>query len=159
LGEPRRPAVAGNGTSVPTSGFDDWLLPPTLERYRSDAYAAGYRERYPNFENVRRRLPALRENLRRLHAAGVPVALGTDMWALPGAAVSIEMDLYVAAGLSRLDALRAATRTAARSMGADADRGTLEKGKRADFVVLLDDPLGPSSVRNIDGVWKGGVRV
>jgi imidazolonepropionase-like amidohydrolase len=159
LGEPRRPAVVGDGTSVPTPGFDDWLLPPTLERYRSDAYAAGYRERYPNFENVRRRLPALRDNLRRLHAAGVPVALGTDMWALPGAAVSIEMDLYVAAGLSRLEALRAATLTAARSIGADANRGTLEKGKRADFVVLLDDPLGPSSVRNIDGVWKGGVRV
>jgi imidazolonepropionase-like amidohydrolase len=159
LGEPRRPVVAGDGTSVSAPGFDDWLLPPTLERYRSDAYAAGYRERYPNFDNVRRRLPALRENLRRLHAAGVPVALGTDMWALPGAAVSIEMDLYAAAGLSRLEALRAATRTAARSIGADADRGTLEKGKRADFVVLLDDPLGPSSVRNIDGVWKGGVRV
>lgn len=141
------------------SGFDAWLMPLTLERLRSDAYAAGYRERYPNFENVRRRLPALRENVRKLHAAGVPVALGTDMWALPGAAVSIEMDLYVAAGLSRLEALRAATQTAARSLGVDRDRGTLAKGKRADFVVLRSDPLGPSSVRDIDEIWKGGARV
>ena len=61
--------------------FDAWMLPATLERYRSDAYAAGYRERYPNFESLKRRLPALRENIRKLHAAGVPVALGTDMWA------------------------------------------------------------------------------
>ena len=159
LGEPRRPVVARDGTTVSPAGFDDWLQPPTLERYRSDAYAAGYRERYPNFENLKRRLPALRENVRRLHAAGVPVALGTDMWALPGAAVSIEMDLYVAAGLTPLEALRAATQTAARSIAADRDRGTLEKGKRADFVVLLSDPLGPSSVRNIDGVWKAGERV
>jgi imidazolonepropionase-like amidohydrolase len=139
--------------------LDAWLLPETVQRYRSDAYFAGYRERYPNFENVQRRLPALRENLRRLHAAGVPVALGTDMWALPGAAVSVEMKLYVAAGLSPLEALRAATQTAARSLGADADRGTLEKGKRADFVVLRSDPLGPSGVTDIDGVWKAGERI
>jgi imidazolonepropionase-like amidohydrolase len=136
--------------------FDAWLLPATLERYRSDAYAAGYRERYPNFENVKRRLPALRDNIRRLHDAGVPVALGTDMWALPGAAIWIEMQLYVAAGLTRIEALRSATQTAARSLAIDADRGTLEKGKRADFVVLLSDPPTP---RDIDGVWKGGMRV
>jgi len=159
LGEPRRPVVARDGTTVSAPGFDDWLLPSTLERYRSDAYAAGYRERYPNFENVKRRLPALRENLRRLQAAGVPVALGTDMWALPGAAVSVEMSLYVAAGLSPLEALRCATQTAARSLGVEGDRGTLEKGKRADFVVLLSDPLGPATVTHIDGVWKGGARV
>src|SRR4029450_544087 len=63
-----------------------------VARYRSDAYSDGYRERYPNFANIERHLPSLRENLRRLHAAGVPVALGTDMWAFPGLGVSIEMD-------------------------------------------------------------------
>jgi imidazolonepropionase-like amidohydrolase len=156
LGEPRRPLVAADGTVVSPPGFDDWLLPHTLERLRSDAYAATYRERYPNFDNVKRRLPALRENLLRLHAAGVPVALGTDMWALPGAAIWIEMQLYVAAGLTRIEALRSATQTAARSLSIDGDRGTLEKGKRADFLVLLSDP--PTS-KDIDGVWKGGVRV
>ena len=136
--------------------FEDWLLPQTLDRLRSDAYAAMYRERFPNFDNVQRRLPALRENLRALHAAGVPIALGTDMWALPGAAIWTEMQLYVAAGLTRIEALRSATQTAARSLGIDGDRGTLEKGKRADFLVLLSDPPTP---RDIDGVWKAGVRV
>src|SRR5262249_3735231 len=57
------------------------LPPDTVARYRADAYSSGYRQRYPNFENVASRLPALRDNLRRLRAAGVPVALGTDMWA------------------------------------------------------------------------------
>lgn len=137
-----------------------WLSPPTVERYRSSEYSGRYRDRYPNFENMKRRLPVLRQNLKTLHAAGVPVALGTDMWAFPGLAVSIEMKLYVAAGLTPLDAIRAATQTAASSLGLDQDRGTLEPGKRADFLVLTADPLGDvSNVRWIDGTWKAGVRV
>ena len=133
------------------------LPPETLARYRSAAYSDGYRQRYPNFENVQRRLPALRENLRALHAAGVPIALGTDMWAFPGLGVSIEMDLYVRAGLTPLDAIRAATQTAARSLGIEKDRGTLEPGKRADFLVLSADPVRDiRNVRAILQVYRNG---
>jgi imidazolonepropionase-like amidohydrolase len=133
------------------------LPPATVARYRSREYSDGYRERYPNFENVRRRLPVLRENLRRLEAAGVPIALGTDMWAFPGLAVSVEMGLYVAAGLSPARVLQSATQTAARSLGAEADRGTLEPGKRADFLILEADPLADAvHARRIREVWKGG---
>jgi imidazolonepropionase-like amidohydrolase len=132
----------------------------TLERYRSAAYSDHYRERYPNFENVKRRLSALRENLRRLHTAGVPIALGTDMWAFPGLGVSIEMDLYVKSGFSPLEAIRSATETAARSIGVEKDRGTLEAGKRADFLVLSADPLADvKNVRAIDAVYRNGGRI
>jgi imidazolonepropionase-like amidohydrolase len=131
----------------------------TAARLRDPGYAAGYRERYPNTGNVRARLPALAANLRRLHAAGVPIALGTDMWAFPGLAVSVEMDLYVRAGLTPLQALTAATKTAARSLGAD-DRGTLEAGRRADFLVLEKDPVTDvRNVRRLVDIYKGGVRV
>jgi hypothetical protein len=129
----------------------------TVRRYGSDAYSGGYRQKFPNFENVRRHLPALSENLRRLHAAGVPVALGTDMWALPGLAVSVEMDLFVKAGLSPLEAIRAATQTAARSLAIDGDRGTLQPGKRADLLVLSDDPVRDvRNVRKMERVYKRG---
>lgn len=138
----------------------DGLPAETVARYRSKEYSDGYRRRYPNFENVRRRLPVLRENLRRLHAAGVPVALGTDMWAFPGLGVSIELDLFVKAGLSPLEALRAATQTSARSLGIAEDRGTLERGKRADFLVLSGDPIRDvRNVRRIVDVYKRGERV
>jgi imidazolonepropionase-like amidohydrolase len=114
-------------------------------------------------------LSALRYNLKALHDAGVPIALGTDMWAFPGLAVSIEIELYVNGslypgervdtGISPLDALRAATQTAARSLEIE-DRGTLEPGKRADFLVLYGNPLKDlSAVRSIDGTWKAGIRV
>ncbi|HYB54370.1 MAG TPA: amidohydrolase family protein [Thermoanaerobaculia bacterium] len=126
-------------------------------RYRSRAYADQYKERYPNFENVRRHLPLLYENLRRLHEAGVPVALGTDMWAFPGLGVSIELDLYVRAGFSPLEAIRAATQTAARSLGVEKDRGTLEPGRKADFLLLEEDPLRDvKNVRRIVEVFKDG---
>ena len=149
---------AGEAGACP--GPEVWLQPATVLRYRSEAYAAGYRERYPNFENVKRHLPAMRDNLRKLRDAGVPVALGTDMWAFPGLAVSVEMDLFVKAGLSPLEAIHAATQVAARSLGIEADRGTLEPGKRADFLVLTANPVeSVGNVRSIDGTWKGGARV
>ena len=132
----------------------------TVKTYRTAAYSDGYRIRYPNFANVRRHLPALRENLRRLHAAGVPIALGTDMWAFPGLGVSIEMDLYVRSGISSLEAIRAATQTAARSLGIEKDRGTLEPGKRADFLILDADPVKDvKNVRAISAIYKAGQRV
>jgi len=132
----------------------------TLARYPSKEYSDGYRQRYPNFDNVKGRLPALHDNLRKIHAAGVPVALGTDMWAFPGLGVSIEMELYVKAGLSPLEAIRSATQTSARSLGIDGDRGTLEPGKRADFLVLSDDPLRDvRNVRKIVEVYRNGRRV
>jgi imidazolonepropionase-like amidohydrolase len=82
------------------------------------------------------------------------------MWAFPGLGVSIEMDLYVGAGLSPLEALRAATETAAASLGIDGDRGTLAAGKRADFLLLSADPLvDVRNVRKIAAVYKNGVRV
>ena len=132
----------------------------TLARYIASTYAKEYRGRYPNAEAVRKALPALRENLRALLKAGVPVALGTDMWAFPGAGVSIELDLYVRSGLRPIEALRSATQTAARSLGVEEDRGTLAPGKRADLLILSLDPLiAIRNVRAIRAVYKGGVRV
>jgi imidazolonepropionase-like amidohydrolase len=136
------------------------LDPSTLARYRSSGYADGYRERYPNFANVSQHLPALRENLRALEAAGVPIALGTDMWAFPGLGVSIEMDLYVRSGIKPGEVIRIATQGAARSLDIDGDRGTLETGKRADLVLLDADPLADvRNVRSIHAIYKTGKRV
>jgi imidazolonepropionase-like amidohydrolase len=64
------------------------------------------------------------------------------------------------AGLTPRQVLASATRDAARCMKLDAELGTLEPNKWADFVVLNADPLANiSNVKNIDSVWIAGNRV
>src|SRR5881396_1485398 len=77
-------------------------------------------------------------NLKRVHDAGIPVALGTDAGnplTLHGASVFMELDAMQSAGLRPGDVLLAATRTAASASGLDST-GTLAAGSVADLVVL-----------------------
>ena len=102
--------------------------------------------------SIERERLIMADNLRRVHAAGIPVAMGTDAGnplTLHGASVYNEMEAMAAAGLTPMDVLIASTRTAARAMGRD-DIGTLEAGKLADLVVLDADPL--ADVRNLRAV-------
>lgn len=75
----------------------------------------------------------------------------------PGASLHDELALLVAAGISPKDALLAATRDAARLLGADSI-GVLTPGNTADFVVLTDDPLADiGNSRSVDRVVLKGV--
>jgi len=87
---------------------------------------------------------------------GVKVALGTDsMHGFFG----YEMQWLVDNGWTPMEALVAGTRTGAELMGID-DCGTLEAGKRADFVLLARNPLDDiHAVYDIDGVYKEGIEV
>ncbi|HEY0017616.1 MAG TPA: amidohydrolase family protein [Longimicrobium sp.] len=92
------------------------------------------------------------DNLRRVHAAGIPVAMGTDAGnplTLHGASVFREMEAMAAAGMSPMEVLVASTRTAAMAMGRDSI-GTLRPGMAADLVVLDADPL--ENVRNLRAI-------
>ncbi|MEP6779629.1 MAG: amidohydrolase family protein [Gemmatimonadaceae bacterium] len=97
---------------------------------------------------------ALRSQLaviKALHDAGVTIVAGTD-YGLPGFSLLRELELYVDAGLSPLEAIRSATAVPAQVMGLSSDVGTIESGKRADLVVLDGDPL--VDIRNVrSGRW------
>jgi len=84
--------------------------------------------------------------IKALHDGGVRIVAGTD-YGLPGFSLLREVELYVEAGLSPMEALRAATVVPADVMGLSNEAGTLEPGKRADLVVLDRDPL--SDIHNI----------
>ena len=168
---------SGNLFYVPTLDIYDFLADPraflaralsdsrirdslgrrTLSLYRSDPYVETYRRRYPNSRFVASHLLVADDNVRRLHAAGVDIALGTDMWAFPGAGVHLELEDLVSAGLTPLEAIRSATLVSSRSLGVDRERGSIEAGKRADFLILENDPTRDiRNSRSIDSVYKGG---
>ena len=91
-----------------------------------------------------------------LHAAGVPIVPGTDE-GVPGFSVYRELELYVRAGMSPMDALRSATAVSAKAMRVDSDLGTIEPGKRADLLVLDANPLeNISNIRQVHWVMAGG---
>jgi imidazolonepropionase-like amidohydrolase len=72
----------------------------------------------------------------------------------------MELDLMATAGLPPRQILASATRDSARCMKIDAEVGTLQPGKWADFLVLDADPLADiKNVRAIDSVFIAGNRV
>jgi hypothetical protein len=92
-----------------------------------------------------------------LHRAGIPVVVGTDQ-TVPGHSVHREMELYVEAGFTPMEALQSATIVPARVMQLDREVGTLEPGKRADLVVLGANPLDNiSNIRRTERVMQGGI--
>jgi Tol biopolymer transport system component/imidazolonepropionase-like amidohydrolase len=92
----------------------------------------------------------------KLVRAGVIVGTGTDIWQVP-TAVHLELEEFVAAGLSPAEAVRAATSSAARIIGVERDLGSIEVGKLADLVILDADPLADiRNTRRITAVIQGG---
>ncbi|HEX6203727.1 MAG TPA: amidohydrolase family protein [Thermoanaerobaculia bacterium] len=92
-------------------------------------------------EKARRVGREMRDTVRRAHAAGVPIAYGTDSGVSRHGDNGREFLLLVQSGLSPMEAIATATVHAARLLGVDGDRGTLEPGKRADLVAVAGDPL------------------
>jgi len=113
----------------------------------------------------RERLGAMAAELtRRANARGVMIVAGTDSlgsgdegaWTLPNLHEELRL-LVREAGLSTAGALAASTRNAARAVGAESERGTVEPGKLADFVVLDADPLADiSNTATVRQVVKRG---
>lgn len=100
-----------------------------------------------------------------IYGGGVPIMTGTDSNNRPfvavhplfGESIHDEMELMVAAGMSNIDVLNAATKNPARYFGLS-DRGVIMEGLRADLVLISGNPLQDiRATRQILKVWCGGV--
>jgi len=107
---------------------------------------------------ARRRTMA--DNLARLHAAGIPIAMGTDAGnplTLHGPSVHAEMEAMQDAGMAPLEVLLAATRNGALALGRD-DIGMVAAGRAADLLIVAADPAQTvENLRRIRYVVRGGV--
>jgi imidazolonepropionase-like amidohydrolase len=107
-------------------------------------------------EKAAARFRILLETVRLLHAAGVPIVAGTDQ-SVPGFSVYREIELYVQAGFTPMEAIQAATLVPARAMGMEKESGTIEVGKRGDVIVVDGNPLeNISDIRKVSAVFAGG---
>jgi Amidohydrolase family len=93
--------------------------------------------------------------------AGVQFMAGTDTAAavavLPGSSVHTELEYFVEAGFTPAEALRTATLNPAIFLGEEPERGTVEKGKIADLVLLDANPLDDiHNTRKISAVILNG---
>jgi imidazolonepropionase-like amidohydrolase len=92
-----------------------------------------------------------------LHKAGVPIVAGTDQ-TVPGHSLHREIELYVQAGFTPMEAIQAATIVPARVMGLDKEVGTVEPGKRADVIILDGNPLESiHNIRKVEFVITNGI--
>jgi Amidohydrolase family len=91
-----------------------------------------------------------------LHRAGIRIVPGTDV-VVPGHSLHRELELFVKAGLTPMEAIQAATIVPARVMNLDKEVGTIQKGKRADLFLIDADPLESiSNIRKVKTVIARG---
>ncbi len=158
LGTPDDAALQGRVADAEHPASGRRLLSAYLRAEWREQLAEQGPDRRPAYARLQ---AGIRRDLREMRTAGVPILAGTDIGVLnvvPGESLHEELMLLVRdAGLSPIDALRAATRDAARVLRREGEFGTIAAGRQADLVLLDADPrTGIGNVRRIDSVVLRG---
>ena len=128
---------------------------------QSAEYLGGIRAK-PEFPRLRPDLADAKANVGGAYRAGVQFGFGTDAGVsqrIVGYGEHRELELLTESGVPARHALRMATLGSAEVLGRD-DRGEIVAGRRADLVVLREDPLADvRALRTIESVWIDGERV
>lgn len=139
------------------------FLVPTLLAPRGaiDGIESGWGNTDYALRKAREVLAAHRDSVALAYAAGVPIAMGSDVPVTPHGSNLGELALMCEIGMSPAEAIGAATSTAAACLGLGHEIGSLEVGKLADVVISAANPLDdiaalgdPDTIRV---VLKGGV--
>jgi len=146
---------------LPKHTRDGYMNPETNE-YRT-GFAKVLGEHLGGQEGVvahtARNVETLSALLFEMHEAGVPLLLGTDLFGavVPGFSAHQELELMVDAGLTPFEALRTGTVNVAAYLGETETAGTVEVGKRADFILVPNNPLDDiANAADLSGVFSHG---
>lgn len=146
-----RASVPGDGASL----VEDARVGSRL----SAGQQASLTAKFPTLDGAARNPALAIDNVRLMHAEGIPILAGTDAGnpgTAHGASLHGEMELLVQAGLTAEQALRAATSLPAQVFGMS-DRGRIGKGMRADMILVDGDPSSDiRDTRAITTIWKNG---
>jgi imidazolonepropionase-like amidohydrolase len=97
------------------------------------------------------------QDFRRQLAAGVPVAMGSDVGPFPHGTQAREFELMVKFGMKPLAALQAGTLNGAKLLGWEGQIGTLKAGYLADIIAVDGNPLDDvAALTRVRFVMKGG---
>ena len=147
--------MAGHSKEVDPASFEPGLLkaPFVLEsRFRAMGAPT-------SADQMRTRSEQTLAVIGALHKAGVAIVPGSDT-GLVGYGLHRELELYVEAGMTPLEAIQSATIVSAKAMNLDRDSGTIEPGKRADMILVDGDPLrNISDLRKMTLVFANGRRL
>jgi imidazolonepropionase-like amidohydrolase len=127
--------MAGHSKEVDVASFEPGILnsPFTLD--------AKFRGMGGNTtaDEMRTRLAQSEAVIGALFKGGVAIVPGSDT-GLVGYGLQRELEIYVEAGMTPLEAIQSATIVSARAMKLDAELGTVEPGKRADLILVDGNP-------------------
>jgi imidazolonepropionase-like amidohydrolase len=142
--------------------FTRWADPDVIAQLKDPAYGAGVRGN-EDYQRNRDQFAMAKINLKKLYDAGVRIGFGTDSGP-PGRFQGFfehrELEIMAGLGIPVEDVLRIATSGEAEILGIGDETGSLQAGKRADFLLLDANPLeNIRNTRTIRSVWIGGREV
>lgn len=121
-----------------------WILPGLIDCH---THLSGQSENY--YDDIFRKSPIV---------GGVKIAYGTDAGVFPHGENGKDFRYLVEAGMTPMQAIQAATVTAAALIGQSEKIGSLEPRKLADLIAVSSDPLRDITVlEKVPFVMKGGV--
>ena len=145
--------MAGHPKSIDAASFEPGVnAAPYLvaAKFRSMGVPAADEAKF------RARMESSREVIHALIETGITIIPGSDT-GLIGYGLDRELELYVQAGMTPMQAIQCATIVSARVMKLDKESGTVEAGKRADLVLLDASPLDDiSNLRKVSAVVANG---
>ena len=104
--------------------------------------------------------PKVLQLTKKMHDNGVKLLSGTDIPnfdLVPGKSLHHELELLANAGIPTSNIIQIATKNGAEALGISNYTGTIEKGKEADLIVLLSNPVeNISNIKNIEMIINNG---
>jgi hypothetical protein len=131
---------------------------PAVPTFAISEYSADH-ESTPEFAaRERSEIDLHVQEFKKQLAAGVPMAVGSDVGPFPHGTQALELVLMVKFGMTPLQALQADLLNGAKLLDWEGQIGSLEAGYFADVIAVAGDPLQDiGTLQNVSFVMKGGL--